>query len=84
MNEERVLDVASAGVVVATMVGYLPTIAAALSVVWALIRIAETETFQMLLFRLTGWSWITPRNIKDALTHKPKMEIKNAKNEDQP
>lgn len=37
---------ASAGVIVATMVGWLPSFAALLSVIWFLICIFESKTFQ--------------------------------------
>lgn len=35
--------------VIATLVGWLPSIAAAVSIVWGLIRIYETKTVQRLL-----------------------------------
>jgi hypothetical protein len=42
-------DVASVCGVVATIVGWLPALAAGLSVVWTLIRIYETKTVQNLV-----------------------------------
>jgi chromate transport protein ChrA len=40
------LDAISIGGVVATLAGYLPAMAAALSIVWTAIRIYETKTVQ--------------------------------------
>lgn len=40
------LDAISIGGVVGTITGYLPAIAAALSIVWTSIRIYETKTVQ--------------------------------------
>ena len=37
-------DVTSVGVVVTTLMGYLPAIAALLTIIWTVIRIWETET----------------------------------------
>lgn len=51
MNDERVLDIASMGVVGATLLGWLPHIAAILSIIWMLIRIYETETVGRMLGR---------------------------------
>jgi hypothetical protein len=45
------LDVAAIGTVVATIAGWLPAIAATLSIIWTLIRIYETKTVQRLLGR---------------------------------
>lgn len=45
------LDLAAIGTVVATVAGWLPSIAAGLSIVWTLIRIYETTTVQRLLGR---------------------------------
>lgn len=39
-------DVISIGTVVGTIAGYLPAVAAAITIVWTLIRIYETETVQ--------------------------------------
>ena len=41
-----VIDATSIGATVATLLGALPHIAAGLSVIWGLIRIYETQTFQ--------------------------------------
>lgn len=49
---KHVIDSLSAGTVVATFVGWLPHIAALLSVVWMLIRIIETDTVRKLINRL--------------------------------
>lgn len=57
MTDERLdmvkpaLDYLSLGTVVATLVGYLPNIAALVSIVWGCIRIYETDTIQKLLGR---------------------------------
>jgi hypothetical protein len=46
MNENGayVGDVMSIGIIASTLAGWLPTIAAVLSIVWVLIRIWETDT----------------------------------------
>lgn len=46
-----VVDTLSVSAVVATLAGWLPHIAAAVSIVWGLIRIYETRTVQHLLGR---------------------------------
>jgi hypothetical protein len=43
------LDTLSLGTVVATLVGYLPSIAALVSIVWGVIRILETHTVRRLM-----------------------------------
>lgn len=43
------LDTLSVGTVVATLVGYLPSIAALVSIVWGVIRILETHTVRRLM-----------------------------------
>ncbi len=45
------LDYLSIGTVLATLVGYLPSIAALVSIVWGCIRIWETDTVQKLLIK---------------------------------
>jgi hypothetical protein len=45
------LDAAAIGTVVATIAGWLPAVAAGLSIIWTLIRIYETGTVQRLLGR---------------------------------
>lgn len=46
----RVLgDVSSIGVVSATLVGFLPAVAATFTIIWTAIRIYETETVQRLI-----------------------------------
>lgn len=47
-------DVLSLGVVVGTILSYLPAIAALFTIVWTAIRIYETETVQRLLRRKRG------------------------------
>ena len=37
-------DITSMGVVVTTLMGYLPAIAALLTIIWTIIRIWETDT----------------------------------------
>lgn len=56
MNENGayVGDVLSVGVVVSTLAGWLPTVAAFLSIVWVLIRIWETDTVRGWTGRLKG------------------------------
>lgn len=51
MNENitPVVDATSVAVILATLTQWLPPIAAFLSIVWAVIRIAETEVF--------AWAW---------------------------
>lgn len=43
------IDTLSLGTVVATLVGYLPSIAAIVSIVWGVIRILETHTVRRLM-----------------------------------
>ena len=43
---KHVLDAASIGVAVATVISWLPSVAALLSIVWSAIRIYETKTVQ--------------------------------------
>lgn len=43
---KHVIDAASIGVAFATLVSWLPSIAALLSIVWSAIRIYETKTVQ--------------------------------------
>lgn len=46
------IDVASVGVVVSTLMSWLPAIAALLTIVWTTIRIIETKTVQNLIKKL--------------------------------
>jgi len=46
---KHAFDYASLGVAFATIVSWLPNIAALVSIVWGLIRIWETKTIQRLL-----------------------------------
>lgn len=43
---KHLIDALSIGGVISTVVGWLPDIAAFLSIVWAVIRIYETDTVQ--------------------------------------
>lgn len=47
-------DAVSLAIVGGSIVGWMPTIAALLSIVWTLIRILETRTVQRFLARLRG------------------------------
>lgn len=49
--EVYAVDTASVGVVLGTMAGWLPNIAAVLSIIWMLVRLYETPTVQALLTR---------------------------------
>lgn len=48
---KHAVDAASIGTMLASLAGWLPAIAAALSILWTLIRIYETQTVQKLLGR---------------------------------
>ena len=45
-HAKHIIDLASVSVVFATLVSWLPSIAALVSIVWGLIRIYETKTVQ--------------------------------------
>jgi hypothetical protein len=45
-------DLASFGVLVGTMAGWLPNVATVLTIVWVLIRILETDTIK------ETWRWL--------------------------
>lgn len=45
-HTKHVIDWTSIGIVLGSLIQILPSIAAALSIVWTLIRIYETKTFQ--------------------------------------
>ena len=49
-----IVDTLSIGVVVSTLAGILPAIAALVSIVWGLIRIYETQTVQNWLAKHKG------------------------------
>jgi len=49
--ELNVVDIAAVGGVIATLAGWLPNIAAALSIVWLLIRIIESDTVKAIVAR---------------------------------
>lgn len=48
------LDAAAGATVVVTWLDYLPSIAAALSIVWFLIRIWESDTVKRMVEKFTG------------------------------
>jgi hypothetical protein len=48
---KQLLDGASILTVIGTLVEFLPAISAALSIVWVMIRIWETDTVQKLAYR---------------------------------
>ena len=52
---KHLLDVGAAGAVIATLVGWLPTIAAVLAIFWYLIQIWESKTRREL------WAWLRSR-----------------------
>jgi TctA family transporter len=49
--EKHLLDAAAIGAWIGALAGWLPVIAAALSIVWTVIRILETRTVQRWLRR---------------------------------
>jgi hypothetical protein len=53
MQEEAkaVVDVVAVTTTVSTLMGWLPAVAAALSIVWTVVRIFETNTIQNLIHR---------------------------------
>lgn len=53
-DDKVIMDVAAAGTVVATLAGWLPVIAAALAIVWYVIRILETDTAKAIFAKLRG------------------------------
>lgn len=55
MNDDKlVVDALAAGTVMATLAGWLPTIAAALAILWYIIRIWESDTVQAAVKKLKG------------------------------
>ena len=46
--QKTIVDTLSLAVVGATLIKWLPAIAALFSIVWTIVRIAETDTFQRL------------------------------------
>lgn len=48
------VDAGAAGAIVATLVGWLPAIAAALAIVWYLVQIAESKTGQRFIAWVMG------------------------------
>lgn len=51
---KHVFDIMSVGTVLATLAAWLPPLAALMSILWTVIRIYETPTFQRLLSKLGG------------------------------
>jgi hypothetical protein len=51
---QRLGDYVSVGAVVGTILGWLPHIATALTVIWMAIRIIETDSFQKMWSKLRG------------------------------
>ena len=49
------LDGLSIATVISTLAGYLPAVAALLSIVWTLIRIHETDTCKKMLRKWLRW-----------------------------
>jgi len=50
-SEKYVIDAASVGTAVATVTGWLPSVAALFTIAWTGLRIYETSTIQCLLRR---------------------------------
>lgn len=57
---KHAVDVASAGVVIGTLAGLLPSLAALVSIIWGCIRIYETKTFQAYLAKRRAKRGKTP------------------------
>lgn len=53
-HSKHVADAASVGIAAASLVGWLPSLAALLTVIWTGIRIWETKTVQGWASRLRG------------------------------
>jgi hypothetical protein len=53
MQEEAkaAIDVVAVTTTVSTLIGWLPAVAAALSIIWTVIRIFETKTIQNLIHK---------------------------------
>lgn len=52
---KHAMDVVSLGTVIGTLAGWLPSAAAALTVVWTLIRISESNTAKCVAGRIRKW-----------------------------
>lgn len=48
---KHLLDIGSVTTLIATLAGWLPNVAAALTIVWTLIRIIESKTFKRIFGR---------------------------------
>ena len=53
---KHVIDVAAVGTTLSAIIGWLPAIAALISIIWGLIRIYETQTVQKLIERIRSKS----------------------------
>lgn len=51
---KSVADGASIGIVIGTIAGWLPAVAALVTIIWTSIRIIETDTFRRLIGRIRG------------------------------
>lgn len=51
-NSKHVLDLISIGTVAGTLIGFLPSMAAILTIIWTIIRIYETKTVQKILGKI--------------------------------
>lgn len=51
---KHIIDWIAVGTVISAFVGWLPSIAAAFTIVWTAIRIIESNTFQRLWNRMRG------------------------------
>lgn len=56
------LDAGAVLLWIASLANFLPSIAALLSIIWLLIRIAESETVQQML---GSWRWIRDKRTND-------------------
>lgn len=52
--QKVMIDVAAAGTVLGTLAGWLPVVAAALAIIWYIIRILETDTAKAIYKRWFG------------------------------
>lgn len=57
---KQIVDAAAIGTGLASLIGWLPAVAAGLTVVWTTIRIYETKTVQRWLRRKTGGGGTDP------------------------
>lgn len=81
MNEStelNVVDLAAVSGVIATLAGWLPGIAAALSIIWLVIRIVESDTTHAVIRSLTG------REIKNWLKREKKEQADDSQEDNRP